>query len=184
MNPSTAPFSSEFRPWTLPPGRYAGVGSRQTPPDVLALMTVIARRLAARGFVLRSGGAVGADRAFEKGAPHREIYLPWTDYSPLAARLYTPTTEAFVLASKHHRAWSRLGGAAKALHARNAHIVLGTYLKTPALFVVCWTRDGAIEKTTAETGGTGQAIRIAVAHGIKVWNLARGDHRAVWEAIT
>ena len=47
---------------------YAGIGSRKTPPHVLAAMTQIAEALAERGYILRSGGAGGADSAFEKGA--------------------------------------------------------------------------------------------------------------------
>lgn len=182
----------QIRPWIGPPGPYAGIGSRKTPNDVLALM--IARCLGARGFVLRSGGAPGADLAFELGAAGREIYLPWPTYSADVAthtsrsdaRLYEPAPEAYTLAAKYHPTWSRLGSNAKDLIARNGHQVLGADLKSPARFILCWTPDGATEKTTGETGGTGQAIRIANddAYKIPVWNLARGDHRKIWEACT
>lgn len=47
---------------------YAGIGSRQTPDDILELMHRIGSTLAINGFTLRSGGAVGADTAFEQGA--------------------------------------------------------------------------------------------------------------------
>jgi predicted Rossmann fold nucleotide-binding protein DprA/Smf involved in DNA uptake len=60
---------------------YAGVGSRQTPENILHLMTRIAMRMAELGWVLRSGGAKGADYAFEKGAgDKKEIYLPWRGF--------------------------------------------------------------------------------------------------------
>lgn len=190
--------SPEIRPWTGPPGPYTGIGSRQTPPDVLALMTVIARALAAQGFVLRSGGAVGADRAFELGSIARDIYIPFDGFngyssgrastSPRSGSFFCsvrlPTPEAYVLAAKYHRAWARLSTAGQALIARNGHQVLGADLKTPARFVLCWTPDGATDRTTSKTGGTGQAVRVANAHGVKVWNLARGDHRKIWEACT
>jgi len=49
---------------------YAGVGSRETPPEMLKKMTAISKKLAAQGYVLQSGGAIGADMAFEgKGYP-------------------------------------------------------------------------------------------------------------------
>lgn len=47
---------------------YAGVGSRETPQDVLKIMWKIGRYLALNGYTLRSGGgAKGADTAFENG---------------------------------------------------------------------------------------------------------------------
>jgi O-acetyl-ADP-ribose deacetylase (regulator of RNase III) len=50
--------------------------------------------------------------------------------------------------------------------------VLGARLDTPARFVIAWTSDGQ------DTGGTGQAIRIADSLGIPVLNLHDADVRA------
>jgi hypothetical protein len=47
---------------------YTGIGARATPPEVLSLMTRAAFALLKRGYVLRSGHAIGADSAFERGA--------------------------------------------------------------------------------------------------------------------
>ena len=41
----------------------------------------------------------------------------------------------------------------------------GDDLKTPSDFVICWTKDGK------DTGGTGQAMRIATYYWIPVYNL-------------
>ena len=46
---------------------YTGIGSRETPTAILDLMIAIGGVLAQRGFTLRSGGADGADDAFEQG---------------------------------------------------------------------------------------------------------------------
>jgi len=46
---------------------YAGIGSRSTPDNVLGIMEKLGIVLAKKGFILRSGGADGADKAFEKG---------------------------------------------------------------------------------------------------------------------
>ena len=57
--------------------RFAGIGSRETPPEVLQEMSGITEYLESQGFVLRSGGAKGADKAFERGSRHatrKEIY--------------------------------------------------------------------------------------------------------------
>ena len=50
------------------PKVYAGIGSRETPDTVLAILEALATVLARAGFVLRSGGAPGADTACEAGS--------------------------------------------------------------------------------------------------------------------
>lgn len=141
---------------------YAGIGSRETPPRVLAKMTAIAQDLAAQGYILRSGAAEGADSAFEAGAGDaKEIWIPWRGFQNHPSRL-VPSLAAFEMAARFHPAWERCSRGARALHARNCHQVLGADLATPVEFVVCWTKDGRA------SGGTGQAIRIAQHHGIPV----------------
>lgn len=44
---------------------YAGIGSRETPMEVLELMTKASAWLGTKGYTLQSGGAIGADMAFE-----------------------------------------------------------------------------------------------------------------------
>lgn len=46
---------------------YTGIGSRETPYEIQDLMKRIAFKLAENGWLLRSGGAEGADTAFENG---------------------------------------------------------------------------------------------------------------------
>lgn len=140
---------------------YAGIGSRETPIDVCELMTAIAGWLQRRGFVLRSGGAIGADCAFAKGAlgKNREIFLPGVEFSPAI------TLHAAKIAEQFHPAWSKCGDFARKLHTRNVYQILGADLETPSEFVVCWTKDGKA------SGGTGQALRIAASIGIPVFNL-------------
>lgn len=161
---------------------YAGIGSRSTPVEILDTIEQLARRLRERGYTLRSGHAPGADQAFERGAgTAAEVYLPWPTFEntvPCASQ-YTqprPSPAAVQMAASHHPAWERLAGGARALHARNCHQILGADLNNPVHFVVCWTPDGATTQPTRETGGTGQALRIAAAHSIRVFNLALPDH--------
>lgn len=135
---------------------YAGIGSRETPEATLRLMAQIADWLRRQGFSLRSGGAKGADRAFEAGAGQRkQIY-----YAADGGR-----QDALELAKAHHPAWGRCSDYARKLHARNGLIILGSQLNDPVKFAVCWTKDGQA------TGGTGQALRLCAARGIPVFNL-------------
>lgn len=148
---------------------YAGVGSRATPEAVLDVMRRVAVALRRLGFVLRSGGAQGADQAFEAGSEgYCEIFLPWTRFNGHPSRFGAPRAEAFEIAAQHHAGWDRLSSAAKRLHARNAHQVLGPELNDPVSFLVCWTPNGA------GGGGTGQAIRIARAWEVPVFDLGAG----------
>lgn len=159
---------------------YTGVGSRETPPDVLGRMTKIARYLDGKGFTLRSGHAPGADTAFEDGArAWREIWLPWRGFNGSKSPFFPPHPDAIETAKRHHPAWSRCSYRAQLLHGRNAHQVLGADLQTPSEFVICWTKDGG------PTGGTGTAIRIATASKIPVFNLFHGldDLKAHFEKI-
>lgn len=149
---------------------YTGVGSRKTPTDILDLMQKLADRLQSEhGFILRSGGAIGADSAFEDGAGtiNSEIFY---------ARDCTPAAEA--IAAQFHPAWHRCSEFARQLHGRNAFQVLGRDLQTPSEFVVCWTSDGCNHHSTRSitTGGTGTAISIASAHNIPVYNMAQPAH--------
>ncbi len=147
---------------------YTGVGSRDVPAEISDKITEIAKWLAQKGYILRSGGADGCDSDFEKGCDQgngkKEIYLPWKDFndnkSPL---LFTP--EAFRLAATIHPVWDNLKPGAKYLHSRNCHQVLGQDLKTPSLFLVCWTENGE------KKGGTATAITLAENNDIPVFNL-------------
>jgi len=145
---------------------YTGIGSRETPEAVMRLMTRTAKKMAISGYTLRSGGAKGADTAFEKGAgDQKEIYLPWLGFNGSKSKLL-PTEAAFKMAAQFHPAWHNCNETARAFHARNCHQVLGHDLKTPTMLIICWTKAGLMG------GGTGQALRIAKEYDIRVDNLA------------
>ena len=145
---------------------YAGIGSRKTPPRVLAKMSQISKALEAKGYCLRSGGAQGADTAFFNGCKNLwEIF---------GHRHSTPEAEAYV--SEYHPAWERCNAFARRLHGRNAQIIMGEKLDKPVDFVVCWTPKGAM------TGGTATGISMAQVNSIPVYNIAkREDYLALRE---
>jgi hypothetical protein len=154
---------------------YAGVGSRRTPPEVLVEMTNLGKKLADRGWLLRSGGAIGADINFEWGCDEghgkKEIILPWRRFNGHSSELILPPfgkirDEAMRLAEKFHPRWINCTQAARCLHARNALQVLGMELDSPVQLVLCWTPHGIL------AGGTAMAINIARSRDIPVFNLA------------
>jgi hypothetical protein len=156
----------------MPNKFYTGVGSRNTPTEILTLMTAIAHKLYAMNYILRSGGAAGADTAFELGASQKK-------------QIFTAnmtTKEAMDIASKYHPAWNKCSTFARKLHGRNAFQVLGPNLCKPSALLICWTPDGCIShaERTINTGGTGTAISIANAYNVSIYNLQRANHLDIW----
>lgn len=144
---------------------YAGIGSRETPENIKFAIERIVNYLNSIDYILRSGGAPGADSFFEEFATQKEIFLPWRGFNNNDSNLFTPTLDAHKMAEKYHPSWFKLSQGAKKLMARNCHQVLGLDLNSPVDFIVCWTRDGKA------SGGTGQALRIAQDLKIPVYNL-------------
>jgi hypothetical protein len=146
---------------------YTGVGSRKTPKNILRIMVKLAERLSTEHWILRSGGAKGADSAFEAGSAFSEIY-----YANNA------TQAAMEIARKFHPAWNKCSDYAKRLHGRNAFQVLGKNLNRPSDMLICWTPDGAYRHSmrSIRTGGTGTAISIADSYSVNIFNLANSDH--------
>lgn len=165
---------------------YAGVGSRQTPTAIAVLMRRLAARLAADGYTLHSGGAQGADQAFEQGALEAGGKLhvfrpgpPLRHPHHIDASLLQSFPDALSLARRTHPAWGRCSRAAQLLHARNGFQVLSADLCTPVDFLVAWTPDFSLDpagRVISVSGGTGQAVRLAVAHRIPVFHLGHPQH--------
>jgi hypothetical protein len=155
---------------------YAGIGARETPPAVLDLMTQLAARMEVEGWRLRSGGARGADAAFEAGVQNprnRAIYLPGASFNQRQAGPggYVDSTvlpswqQALATVEQYHPAADRLSPFVRSLMARNAMQVMGPAMDRPADLIVAYTPGAAV------TGGTGQALRMAGELGIPIRNL-------------
>lgn len=158
---------------------YAGIGSRSTPKPMLDKIMTIAKYLAEKGHTLRSGAAEGADASFEIGCNVgngiKEIYLPWPRFRHNDSKLCYVSDIALDMASQIHPVWDHLSDAAQKLMGRNTYQILGQDLKTPCDIVICWTSDGyngtSVPNRTFNSGGTGQAIQIAIMNNIPVYNL-------------
>ena len=166
---------------------YAGIGSRETPLGVLQDMAGVAKELAEAGWVLRSGGATGADSAFEQGhysaegvVATPEIILPWWGYNKsengvaIDALHVAPVYEARREAEKHHVcSFNALSPAVRKLHTRNVIVIRGREMRPEqhVKFVICWTKGGR------DVGGTGLGIRVAKAYDIPVINMANKEWR-------
>jgi len=144
---------------------YAGIGARATPQLNLIEMTIASAALEADKFILRSGGAKGADSAFERGVKDHMKDIFTAEDCSFAAEIY---------AEKYHPNWTACSPYVRRLMGRNAHVLFGEMLDTPVEFVLCWTPQGKI------TGGTGHTLRMAMEARIPIYNFGSDG----WEAFT
>jgi hypothetical protein len=173
---------------------YTGIGSRETPMHIYILMIKISMVLERKGFILRSGTAIGADSAFEQGISsplNAEIYIPYSGFEKKMGK-YNSKIDYIVpknnkklfyeannlmMSKDLYKRWKNVKSDwVIALHNRNIFQILGQDLKTKANFCVCYTKCGSTryEQTNPDiTGGTGTAINAADRYGIPVFNLKR-----------
>jgi len=173
---------------------YTGVGSRETPDHIIEVMRQLGKKLADQGWVLRTGGAKGADQAFELGWVHHvqengdftkaEIFLPWDGYEKhtrdmmfgcnILPDLDNPELcmVAELIAEQIHPNWSACKQGARKMHTRNVYQILGQDLKTPSSMLVAWTK---LTKQGLPMGGTATAIKLATNHKIPCFNLNKPE---------
>jgi hypothetical protein len=175
---------------------YAGIGARVTPAHMLNIMSHVAKHLFTEGWTLRTGAGGGADTVFEQAVDQiayeqgvnarKEIYLPWKGFNNSTSYLHPGhipfSDQETAFTARFHPAWDRCTPAAQRLHTRNTRIMLGHpslhgEKVRPVRFVVCWTEGGKVQ------GGTGQALRIAQALNIPVFNLGSATNTAELEAM-
>jgi hypothetical protein len=149
-------------------------------------MERIAARLAARGWKMVSGGAEGADTAWEVGARlsggSAQIYTPWPKYGksretdlgddgfPLLRGLahigqVATSDELLEEAEKFHPKWHSLTPGMRKMMARNVAIILGPSMTEPVDMVLAYTLHGSGK------GGTGHGLRVAESRGIPIFDL-------------
>ena len=165
---------------------YAGIGSRNTPAPVLERMRAIALQMAIEGWTLSTGAAHGADSAFAEGAGRASslLYLPWNGYNGLTSSDQNclvmseiQQTACAEVIARHHPAWHRCRRGARALHARNAAIILGPDRKLPVNAVIFWCPrfgDGRL------SGGTATGVNLARSRSIPTFHLADYNDRVLF----
>lgn len=134
----------------------ACIGNRDLGQKQINLIVEWARKLAKKGYWLRSGGARGADRLFETSAvwTKKEIFRP-EDANEAAVQM----------ARAHHPNFDGATQYVKKLLARNAQIIFGRDLDDPVEFVVTYSRNGFLK------GGSAHSMRMARDKKIPVFNL-------------
>jgi len=144
------------------------IGSRETPNDQLKKIEQIAEFFAKKGWILRTGGAKGADefglKGFKKVPGSKvELYLPWQGHENHKGILWSK--ENWDEASKHHPHWETMSLNSKIFHSRNVSIALGLDNKSLPDLMVSWTENGE------EIGGSMMCLKLARLNKILSFNL-------------
>lgn len=154
---------------------YVVTGNKDTPPSVLEDIRQLVKRLDGLGFIARTDGMDGVDIEVEKTTKNIELYLPWKGFNNKDSKLYYNDTTTMQAAKAYHPTFDNLKPVVQAILGKNARMVLGNKLNSNALFLLCWSEDGAELKkdVVARTGNVGHIILIANSIGIPVFNLGK-----------
>ena len=155
---------------------YTGVGSRETPQVILDLMFKTAKYLDSKNYILRSGGARGADCAFEMGASIDKchVYSINAKHKAVSGKpSIIPDLEKFRdLAKLCCLHYNKINSQyAKDLHTRNICQIIGSDCDNiiKSEFVLCYTQYGEYK------GGTTTAIRCAERFDVPIFNFGTYD---------
>ena len=178
---------------------YTGVGIRETPFEIYLVMKACAMVFEKKGYILRSGTALGADSAFEQGITNpdnAEIYIPyksfpqkmWKENSAINYIIPSENKDKYfqannlLMRNNLYKRWETVKQEwVMKLHNRNIFQVLGQNLnkKEKSMFCLCYTSCGSTtyEQTDPNrTGGTGTAINTSSFFDVPVFNLAKENH--------
>jgi hypothetical protein len=171
---------------------YTGIGGRNTPKEICKQFTIIAGQLETLGFILRSGGAEGADTAFELGVKedkNKNIYLPWKGFNGNDSELFLsgikefPITEFEINLTKEiYTRFDFVSEPTQLMHIRNLYQVFGTQVKEilypefgvvdphmakafTSQFIIAWT-----DRPENDTGGTQFGLHVAKKYDIPTYN--------------
>lgn len=150
---------------------FSGIGSRKTPLEICKIMTRIGEKLQEKGYILRSGAAIGADKAFEKNVKSENKCIYTVKNFDYSEENYSFCYNELISVWDKSLNFDNYDNYCKILLLRDINQVLGS--KETSLekskFLICWTPHENYSKINV--GGSRIAIRCALKHGIKVHNL-------------
>lgn len=154
---------------------YVATGSRDTPKPIIDKIALIVKELEVRGYTLRNAGREPVEDLFEKSVSRKEVHLPWRGFLDKDSKFTFTPEAAKVLASRFYPGYEGLKPAIQAFLAADVRMIMGKELKSPALFLITWSEDGAEtnQERTAKTGTAAQAIAVASTLKIPIFNFGK-----------
>jgi len=157
---------------------YSGVGSRKTPLEICQIMTKIGEKLQNKGYILRSGAAIGADKAFEKNVNPKNKCIYTVQNYDYSQENYDFCYNELISVWDKNLPFDEYENYSKILLLRDINQVLGSKntVLEKSKFLICYTPHERYELSPPySVGGSRIAIRCALKHGIKVHNLVNPE---------
>lgn len=156
---------------------YLVASNEDVPQETLDQFKRLAHELESKDFIARNLGASTVDDIVRQETNKGETILPWRNFRELDSKLYYSTPQAHDIAKQFHQAYDKMKDTVKGFLARNVRGVLGKDLKSPIMFLICYSSDGAerAADVSSSTGLISHIINIADAMLIPVFNLSNKD---------
>lgn len=156
---------------------YAFVVNDEIPKEVMERIAELFKRLEDMEYTMRVGGMKGPDEYAESCVKKKEVHLPWRGFNDKESKFTWTSERAVAVAKMFHPAFDSMKKGVQTFLAKNARLILGDKVNSPALFLITWTEDGAesSREKTSRTGFAGHPIAIASALGIPIFNFGRDD---------
>lgn len=169
-------FKKNFEPAEVDPTiyiPYAVTGNENCPMDVQETLKQQIVKLEAMGLTTRTSSATELEKFANQVAKKMELILPWQDFDGKVSKLTWTNERAKIIAKMFHPTYDNMKKGIQLILAKNARLLLGDKMNSPARFLLIWTEDGIESRLhrTQKTGFAGHAIAIANGAGIPVYNL-------------
>lgn len=154
---------------------YTVSANQDIPDNISDILTSVVKRFSEADYTLRTGGNKGVDDLLESLSKRTEIHLPWRGFNDKQSKFTFNTKNSFEIAKQFSPVYENMKDSVKAMLARNVRMMLGKDLKSPTMFLITWTADGAesASERTGKTGFAGHLIAMASAMRVPVYNLSK-----------
>jgi hypothetical protein len=155
---------------------YVACGNRDMPAAILATIVGYIKQLDARGYTLRTGGREGPEDAYDRlPLIRKETHLPWKGFMDKDSKFTYTSESARILAAKFHPSFDGVKPVIQTFLATDLRLIMGKELRSPALFLITWSEDGAesTSEKTARTGNAAQFVSVASQLKIPIFNFGK-----------
>jgi hypothetical protein len=157
------------------------VVNKEAPEEIQIKLQELAHKLESFGYSVRHTTETPLDDKIKARIKDHEVYLPWKNFNEVDSMYSNGNSqEAADLAAIFAPGYAGLKQGVQRFLARNARMVAGEDLRSPALFLVTWSEDGAesLGEKTFKTGNVGHPIAIAAAYKIPIFNFGKPNAEA------